>query len=126
MFLGLLRAALGKDKKIQLIGTDDIGYFARQAFEHPAEFMHRELEIAGDALAVPEIRKVLRGVYGGLAPVLPIPRLALRMMPHEMRIMLAWFGEQGFQADLPALHVQHPNLATLDAYLRGGASPAAA
>jgi hypothetical protein len=58
--------------------------------------------------------------------VLPIPRLALRIMPLEMRSMLTWFGEQGYQADLPALKAQHPNVATLDAYLRGGASPAAA
>jgi uncharacterized protein YbjT (DUF2867 family) len=123
MFLGLLRAALGKEKKVQMIATDDIGYFVRQALERPAELMHRALEIAGDELAVPEIRAVVRGVYGGLAPVLPIPRLALRIMPHEVRSMLTWFGKEGYQADLPALRAQHPSLSTLDAYLRAGASP---
>jgi uncharacterized protein YbjT (DUF2867 family) len=120
IFLGLLRAALGKDKQVQLIAVDDIGYFARQAFERPADYMHKAPEIAGDALTVPEIRAALRRTYGGLAPVLPIPRFALRLLPLEMRSMLTWFGEAGYQADLPALRAQHPGLATLDAFLRGG------
>ncbi len=126
LFLGILRAALGKATPVQLIATDDIGYFARQAFERPAEYMHRALEIAGDALTVPELRAAVRGVYGGLAPVLPIPRFALRLMPLEMRSMLAWFREEGYRADLPALRAQHPGLMTLDAFLRAGAAPAAA
>jgi uncharacterized protein YbjT (DUF2867 family) len=126
IFLGLLRTTLGKGKKVQLIAVDDIGYFARQALERRDDYMHRALEIAGDELAVPEMRKVLRGVYGGLAPVLPIPRFALRIMGHELRSMLVWFGESGYRADIPALRAQHPSLATLEAYLRGAASPAAA
>jgi hypothetical protein len=105
-----------------MIATDDIGYVARQAFERPADHMHRAIEIAGDELSVPEIRAVLRGVYGGLAPVPPIPRLVLRAMPHAMRSMLTWFREAGYQADIPALRAQYPNLATLDAYLRRGAA----
>jgi uncharacterized protein YbjT (DUF2867 family) len=119
LLLGLLRAAIGRKKQLQLIATDDIGAFARMAFERRQDFLHRELEIAGDALTVPEIRAVLQRVYGGLAPALPIPHFLLRALPLEMRSMLRWFGDEGYNAELSALRALHPGLMTLEAFLRG-------
>ncbi|MBB5079291.1 hypothetical protein HNR40_004777 [Nonomuraea endophytica] len=45
-----------------------------------------------------------------------VPKLMLRVMGKEAR-MLFWFGESGYQADIPALRDLHPGLLTLQAWL---------
>ncbi|MFJ8028579.1 hypothetical protein [Streptomyces sp. NPDC096311] len=36
----------------------------------------------------------------------------------EMGLMFGWFNDEGFDADLPALRAQHPELTTLETWAR--------
>jgi uncharacterized protein YbjT (DUF2867 family) len=115
--LSILAGALGPDKPLQLIAVRDIGFFARLAFEQPGDFLGTAIEIAGDQRTVGQIAAALRRASGARVPYLRLPRALLRLLGPEAA-MFDWFGEAGYQADIPALRRLHPGLLTLDAWLR--------
>jgi uncharacterized protein YbjT (DUF2867 family) len=115
--LSILAGALGPDKPLQLIAVRDIGIFARLALEQPDDFLGTAIEIAGDQRTVGQIAAALRRATGARVPYLRLPRALLRLLGPEAT-MFDWFGEAGYQADIPALRRLHPGLLTLDAWLR--------
>jgi hypothetical protein len=111
MFAG----AVPPEKTMQMIAVEDIGVFARHAFEQPESTLGQALELAGDALTVPQIAAALGGVR-----YLKIPLGLTKRMGPEMK-MIAWFGASGYQADIPALRAIHPGLLTFQGWLRAAA-----
>jgi uncharacterized protein YbjT (DUF2867 family) len=109
------------DKPYQTIATDDIGAFVALAFERPAEFIGKELEIAGSELTNPEATQIFSCVLG--KPVkfqkLPLPLVRL-ILGKEFYVMFRWFNEAGFKADIPGLRRVYPeiHLHTLEEWLR--------
>ncbi len=109
------------DKPYQTIATDDIGAFVALAFERPAEFIGKELEIAGSELTNSEAAKVFSRVLG--KPVkfqrLPLPLVRL-ILGKEFYVMFRWFNEAGFKADISGLRRAYPEirLQTLEEWLR--------
>lgn len=113
--LGMMAAALGPAKTLQMIAPDDIGVFARIAFDRPQTYLGEAIELAGDELTVPQIAAALRDA-GRPWQYPRVPKMLLRLMGREAR-MLRWFGESGYQADIAALRTIHPGLMTLSAWL---------
>ncbi len=109
------------DKPYQTIATDDIGAFVALAFERPAEFIGKELEIAGSELTNSETAQVFSRVLR--KPVkfqkLPLPLVRL-ILGKEFYMMFRWFNEAGFKADIPGLRRAYPeiHLHTLEEWLR--------
>lgn len=109
------------DKPYQTIAADDIGAFVALAFERPADFIGKELEIAGSELTNPEVAQVFSRVLG--KPVkfqkLPMPLVRL-VLGKEFYVMFRWFNESGFKADIPGLRRAYPeiHLHTLEEWLR--------
>ncbi len=109
------------DKPYQTIATDDIGAFVALAFERPAEFIGKELEIAGSELTNSDTAQVFSRVLG--KPVkfqkLPLPLVRL-ILGKEFYLMFRWFNEAGFKADIPGLRRAYPeiHLHTLEEWLR--------
>ncbi|MFI5722313.1 NmrA/HSCARG family protein [Streptomyces cyaneofuscatus] len=96
------------DKPMQFIASDDIGVFAADAFDRPAEFIGREIELAGDEITFPQVAEVYERITGTPS--------RLEATPIEER-MFAWFAEEGYQADIPALRELHPGLLTFEQFL---------
>lgn len=123
--IGILKGKLADpirgDKQYQTIATEDIGAFVALAFERPAEFIGKELEIAGSELTNLEAAKIFGRVLG--KPVkfqkLPLPLVRL-ILGKEFCSMFRWFNEAGFQADIPGLRRAYPeiHLHTLEEWLR--------
>ncbi|MEW9534547.1 NmrA/HSCARG family protein [Microbispora sp. NPDC049125] len=122
--LGMMAAALGPRKSLQMVAVRDIGIFARLAFEQPQLYTGQALELAGDQLTVPDIAATLKAA-GRPGRYARVPRVLLRAMGKEAR-MLFWFEESGYNADIPALRRQHPGLLTLKAWLARSSRPEAA
>lgn len=118
---GKLTDPIRADKQYQTIATDDIGAFVALAFERPAEFVGKELEIAGSELTNLEAAKVFSRVLG--KPVkfqkLPLPIVRL-VLGKEFYVMFRWFNEAGFKADVARLRRTYPeiHLHTLEEWLR--------
>lgn len=96
------------DKPMQFIASDDIGVFAANAFDNPAEFIGKEIELAGDEITFPRVAEIYERITG--TPT------RLETTPIEER-MFEWFAEDGYQADIPALRKLHPGLLTFEQFL---------
>ncbi|KAB2913571.1 MAG: NmrA/HSCARG family protein [Hyphomicrobiaceae bacterium] len=110
VLMALMRSYVPKDKKLQMIAVDDIGKWVARAFADPQVFIGTAEEIAGDELTRSEFVAAFkaRGWYAGL-PV-PVPRLLLRALPGDILKMFAWFGSEGYRADIAALRTRQPEL----------------
>ena len=123
--IGILKGKLSDpirgEKPYQTIATDDIGAFVALAFDRPAQFIGKELEIAGSELTNPEAAKVFSRVLGKPVKFQKLPLLLVRLvLGAEFYTMFRWFNEAGFRADIPALRRAYPevHLYTLEEWLR--------
>jgi uncharacterized protein YbjT (DUF2867 family) len=111
-----------QDKKpLQTIASDDIGKFIGLAFAQPDRFIGLELEIAGSELTSPEAAQVFSRVLGRRVKVRHLPMTAFRLsMGKEWYQMFIWLNKSGFQADIPALRRDYPEvpLTSLEEWLR--------
>ena len=106
---------LDADKPLQLIAVDDIGAFAALMFENPQEYIGQGLEIAGDELTESQMVEIMSDVTGRQIDLAPPAGAALN---EDLTKMYAWFNETGYEADIPALRNQYPDLLNLEFWLR--------
>jgi len=105
----------------QTIATDDIGKFAALVFGQPDRFVGTALEIAGSELTNPGAAEVFSRVLGRKVRFRRLPMPAVRVaLGREFYQMFRWFNAGGFQADVPALRRDYPQLRlrTLEDWLR--------
>jgi uncharacterized protein YbjT (DUF2867 family) len=113
--IGLLKGKLADpirgDKPYQTIAAENIGAFGALAFQRPKDFIGLELEIAGNEMTNLEAAATFSRVLG--RPVkfqhLPMPLVRL-FLGKEFYQMFKWFNEAGFQADIPALKKNYPEV----------------
>jgi uncharacterized protein YbjT (DUF2867 family) len=109
------------NKSLQTIASEDIGKFISLAFSQPDRFIGRELEIAGSELTSPQAAEVFSRVLGRPVKVHHLPLPVVRMsMGKEWYQMFLWLKKSGFQADIPALRRDYPEvrLTSLEDWLR--------
>jgi uncharacterized protein YbjT (DUF2867 family) len=110
---------LHPDKPLQFITVDDIGAFAALAFDNPAEFIDKTLEIAGDELTGPQIAALLSAELDRPVEYSAGPRWQGSLFYEgEMNIMFDWYNRAGYQADIKALREIHPELTDLRSWLQ--------
>lgn len=124
----VLRLALKPDTRVQLIATEDIGFFAAEAFDRPGDYLGTALEIAGDELTGPAIARTYQELTGTPARFEELPLDAVAANPHipyaaEISLMFEWFQEHGYRAGIDALRARHPGLRTFRQYLKGTLGP---
>ncbi|MDP9847476.1 NmrA/HSCARG family protein [Streptosporangium lutulentum] len=109
--------ALDADTSLQMIALVDIGRIAADAFDKPAEFIGKKIEIAGDELTVRQIAEMFTKVDGIPTRFERKPIEELRAEAEEVASMFDWFDKQGYQIDIAALRERYPELLTLEAWL---------
>lgn len=116
MMLSMWKTYLTKDRTIQLIATDDIGWFVAKAFADPVAHIGRRIELAGDAVTRQEAVQVL--CKSGLVPAfgVKIPTVMRSKVPEDFRLMFSWFASAGYQADIAQLRRLHPEMLTLETW----------
>jgi uncharacterized protein YbjT (DUF2867 family) len=127
---GTLLQPLDPGKPFQQVAVEDIGAFAAMAFEHPEEWIGREVELAGDERTMPEIAETFGRVIGREVSYYQVPWDRFEeQMGEEYAVMYRWFNDVGYEADVEALRREHPGLIDFERYLRGhgweGAEPPA-
>lgn len=105
---------LRPDKTMQLVTIADVAAFAFLAFANPERYLGAALEIAGDELTSSQTAAVFSRVIG--RPVY-VQNSAVEGL-NEQDAMLRWFNEHGYAANIPALRELHPELLTLEAWVR--------
>ena len=96
-------AAMTPDTTLQMIAVDDIGRYAARAFTDAVTLNGREIDLAGDAVTMPEAAATLSTAFGRAIGFVQIPIEDVRKNSEDMAIMLEWFGRVGYDADIAAL-----------------------
>lgn len=110
---------------LQTIATDDIGYFAAEAFENPERYVGRTIDIAGDQLTGPQMAQVFARVSGLPGRFRSQPLDEVRAFNEELALMFDWYNTRGYRADLARLRQLYPGLLTLEAWARKHWTPPA-
>jgi uncharacterized protein YbjT (DUF2867 family) len=119
VFLAALRNHIGDaGKKMQWVATADVGVFAAKAFADPGGWDRRAVGLAGDELTFEEMSEAFERATGRPAPVAYwFLGSALARVARELRLMIEWFAEEGFKADIAARRAEHPGMLTMEEWL---------
>ncbi len=101
---GIIMAPLRPDTKLQMIAVQDIGEFSSAAFLRPAEFIGQAIDLAGDALSMPEVANHLSHTMGRSVQFQQLPDdQAEAAVGSDFALMFRWFNEVGYDVNIPAL-----------------------
>jgi uncharacterized protein YbjT (DUF2867 family) len=99
---GKLAIGIQPDTVLQQIAVADIGKYGLWAFENPEKLSRREIDIAGDALTMPQTAKIISEAAGRPVEFLRVPIEDVRKGSADFAAMLEWFDRAGYDADIPA------------------------
>ncbi|KAK7699762.1 hypothetical protein SLS64_011374 [Diaporthe eres] len=105
-------------RPLQLIATDDIGFFGAKAFMEPETYSGQAISLAGDELKYEEMVDIFKRKTGSATPLTFnfLARFVL-WLSKEMGTMFAFFEREGYGADLKELKQTHPGLQNLSTWL---------
>jgi uncharacterized protein YbjT (DUF2867 family) len=119
---GTLAQPLDPDKPFQHVAVEDVGAFAAIAFDHPDEWIGREVDVAGDEQTMPEIAQTFGTVIGREVSYYQVPWDQFEeQMGEEVTVNYRWFNDVGYEADIAALQQEYPELTTFERHLRSHA-----
>jgi uncharacterized protein YbjT (DUF2867 family) len=102
MFLNgdVLVTALDPETSLQMVAVEDIGRVGARAFTHAEAMNGSEIDFAGDAVTMPAAAKVVSSIVGRPITYHRIPIEAVRENSEDFALMLEWFDEVGYNADI--------------------------
>ncbi|MBD1864944.1 MULTISPECIES: NmrA/HSCARG family protein [Trichocoleus] len=116
---GTLFQPLSPETKLQQLSEEDYGEMVADVFDRPAEFMHREIELASVDMTMPEIAAAFSRVLGKTVEYQQIPFEAFeQQIGEELTIMYRWFENVGYAADLAQLKRDFSAQTDFESYLR--------
>ena len=98
-----LHAAIKATTVLQMIAVADVGKYGALAFIDQPRVKNRAFDIAGDAATMPIVAKVLGEALGRPISFVEVPLDEIRKNSEDFAIMLQWFGDVGYDADIPGL-----------------------
>jgi uncharacterized protein YbjT (DUF2867 family) len=111
------RRGLAPGVALQMIASEDIGFFAADAFDDPDRFIGAKVEIAGDERTGEQIAEAFGRATGIPARYEPVPLDELRLHSEWQATAYDWLNRIGYTADVPALRARHPELLDLRGWL---------
>jgi uncharacterized protein YbjT (DUF2867 family) len=116
---GTLPQPLSPDRQLQQLSEEDYAAMVVEVFEHPATFMHREIEVASVTMTMPEVAAAFSRVLGKPVTYQQVPFEAFEQQAGaEMTTMYRWFENVGYAADLAQLKRDFPAPTDFESYLR--------
>lgn len=109
-------------RKLQLISTKDIGWFAADAFLHPEENHNTAKTLVGDELTQEEASAIFKEIVGSPMPIAPcIIGSAVKWFKKDsVGDMFRWFEEVGYGGDVKACRKTHPEMQDYRTWLESG------
>ncbi len=117
MFATCFKMAL-KGKPLQMVATDDIGFFGAEAFMHPEEYQNRSLSLAGDELTYDQFAQIFQQKTGQPIPLTYQFLCSIFMsLIKDMGYMFKWFHDSGYRANISDLKKINPELKDFGTWL---------
>ncbi|KAF4988256.1 hypothetical protein FGRMN_9880 [Fusarium graminum] len=121
VFLTMIRDAL-KNKPLQWTATEDIGFFAAEAFLNPQAWSKKAISLAGDELTFAQLSEAFEHATGGPAgTTFGLLGKALKHGIAELGIMVNWFRDEGYGADLDKVRQLNPGVKTMEQWVKKSA-----
>lgn len=116
---GTLPQPLNPETKLQQLSEEDYGKRVADVFERPAEFLHREIEVASVNLTMTEVAASFSRVLVRRVNYQQIPFEAFEQQAgEEVTTMYRWFENVGYDADLERLKREFAAPTDFESYLR--------
>ncbi|KAH8799770.1 nucleoside-diphosphate-sugar epimerase family protein [Xylogone sp. PMI_703] len=107
-----------KQKPLQLIAIDDIGFFAAEAFINSEKYKGTSISLAGDEITYDQMATIFKQKIGRDVPLtLGMVCSLLLKMSKEFGSMFRWFANEGYGANIAELKKIHPGLKDFGAWL---------
>jgi uncharacterized protein YbjT (DUF2867 family) len=100
---GRLTIGLDPGTSLQMIAVRDIGKHGLRAFERYGELNRQAIDLAGDALSMPETAAVLTASVGHPVAFARAPIEEVRKASADYAAMLEWFDRVGYDVDISRL-----------------------
>ena len=97
---GKLMVGIKPETVLQMIAVQDIGKYGLWAFENYKTLNGRAIDIAGDALTMPEAAKIIGKAAGRSVEFVQTPIDEVRKSNGDFATMLEWFDRVGYNADI--------------------------
>ncbi|EOZ98747.1 hypothetical protein A33Q_1401 [Indibacter alkaliphilus LW1] len=101
---GVVKGFVDADAKVPYIYAKDIGKFVLKAFQHPGDFLGREVSIIGDIVSGYELGEIFQSIRKGQKfKYKSVPRILIRIFAKEfytMRVFFETYGRKPF-LDIP-------------------------
>ncbi|CAG8070479.1 unnamed protein product [Penicillium salamii] len=107
-----------KGKSLQMVATDDIGFFGAEAFMNSEKYQNQSLSLAGDDLTYDQFVQIFEQKTG--QPIPSTYRFLCSMFMTSMKdmgYMFKWFHDTGYKANIPELKKINPNLKDFGTWL---------
>jgi uncharacterized protein YbjT (DUF2867 family) len=98
-----LVTALNPSTVLQMIAVEDIGKYGARAFTDAGRLNRREIDLAGDAVTMPQAAAALADGMKKPIEVFPIPMSEVRKSSDDFAAMLEWFERVGYDVDIEGL-----------------------
>lgn len=116
---GEIVTALHANTRMQLIAADDVGVFARAAFENPVKFNGKNIDLAAEAPTMGDVAATLSKVLGKKVVAIeltPEQAVAKGLFPGWVNSQ-EWSNEVGYRVDIDALKAYGIPLTSLEQWV---------
>ncbi|EIE76735.1 hypothetical protein G6F46_003147 [Rhizopus delemar] len=102
---GVLKGFIPANYKLQMVAVEDIGKVAAIALSNREKYLNQIIELSGDELTGDEMASVLTNMA------------VIRHIYHDMGAMTNFFMRVGYNANIPKLREEFPDLQTWETWL---------
>ncbi|QQS30153.1 MAG: NmrA/HSCARG family protein [Sphingobacteriales bacterium] len=114
----ILPSTLGDKTTLQMISTEDIGWFAANAFLYPEQYLNKTIDIAGDEVTYSQLYAAYKKVFNAEPKRSAFWKFIMMIMMPEVKKMFIWYRNPVFKADIKQLRTMYPGLKTIEDYFR--------
>jgi uncharacterized protein YbjT (DUF2867 family) len=107
---GTLGIAMPADRALQMQSVSDIGEFSASLFERGMDVIGKRFDIAADELTGSETAEALTRASGKNVTFKELSPDMFRPEMEDMALMLEWFDRVGYNADIPRLATDFPDV----------------
>jgi uncharacterized protein YbjT (DUF2867 family) len=107
---GVLDLAMPGDRELQTVELREIGRFHAMVLEHPGDFAGQRINIASDSTTPRDMATAIEDASGRPVRHQQTPIAEVRKMSEDFALMMEWFNDVGYSADIEGLRSDYPQV----------------
>lgn len=113
----VLSGSLNPDTQFHMLAIDDLGWMAAEALTRPDMWLGQKINLAGDLMSVPEMKRQYQEAVGRRPKSWRLPARIFRRLVPEFAEQLTWHNSVNFAFDTRPLREVKPNAVSFSTFL---------